>query len=100
MFVVILILTAIIIFRKPDTITIDAGREKVLTDSLSLMSKEIEASHKRQDQIQHNYDSLLTLDPPVQYRSYEKIKFIYSGATTSQLDSIIRATWKTDLRHN
>jgi Cdc6-like AAA superfamily ATPase len=100
MTLVIMALLAIIIFRKPDTITIDNGHEKVLQDSLILMKNQVDSSHVRQTRIQNSYDSLLTIDPQVQYRTHEKIKIIYSTATPNQLDSIIRANWKTELRHN
>lgn len=100
MIALILILLAIIIFRKPDVITVDNGHEKVLQDSLILMKNQVDSSHVRQTKIQNSYDSLLLIDPQVQYRTHEKIKIIYSTATPNQLDSIIRANWKTELRHN
>jgi Cdc6-like AAA superfamily ATPase len=98
MSVIILGLLSIIIFRKPHTVIVDDAYEKVLQDSISLMKKQIDMSHARQIKIQNSYDSLLNIDPQVQYRTNEKIKIIYSTATPNQLDSIIRATWKTNLK--
>lgn len=95
----IIALLAIIIFRQP-TVTVVSGKEQIYKDSLALMQKEVDASHIRQAKLQGSYDSLLLIDPQVQYRTHEKIKIIYSTATPNQLDSIIRANWKTELRHN
>lgn len=75
-------------------------KELLLRDSISILQKEIDASHKRQTQLQHSYDSMLTIEPQIIYKTREKIKFIYSDASTNQLDSIIRTNWKTNTGHN
>lgn len=76
------------------------SKEIRLQDSIIRLNREITMSHLKQVLLEKQYDSLLTLDPHVITRTNEKIKFIYSTATPDQLDSIIRTTWKTNLRHN
>lgn len=95
----ILILLAIIIFRKPETV-IASDKEKVLRDSIALIQQEVDASRMRQAKIQKSYDSLLTVDPHIEYRTREKIKFIFNTASPRELDSVIRANWKTSSGHN
>lgn len=96
---VILILLAFIIFRKPEII-VTSDKEKVLRDSLTLMQREVDSSHVRQARIQNSYDSLLGIEPEIKYRTNEKIKFIFNTASPTELDSIIRTNWKTNIRHH
>lgn len=95
----ILILSAVIIFRKPQVV-VSSDKEKVLRDSLQLMQRQIDSSRVHQAKLQSSYDSLLTIDPQIQYRTREKIKFIFNTASPSELDSIIRTNWKTGSRYN
>lgn len=73
-------------------------RDQIRKDSLELLKRQIDSSHVRQEKLQHDIDSLSSLDLIIIYRTHEKIKFINTTATPSQLDSIIRATW--DNGHN
>lgn len=92
--VIILVLSGIVILREPKQVIIN-DNEKILRDSIALMQREIDSSHVRQIKLQSSYDSLLNIEPEIRYRTNEKIKFIYSTASPAQLDSIIRANWKT-----
>lgn len=103
--VIILILglgaLAIYNFNKDKVIDNSINSKEIrLQDSIIRLNREITMSHLKQVLLEKQYDSLLTLDPHVITRTNEKIKFIYSTATPNQLDSIIRTTWKTNLRHN
>lgn len=92
---------AIYNFNKDKVIDNSINSKEIrLQDSIIRLNREITMSHLKQVLLEKQYDSLLTLDPHVITRTNEKIKFIYSTATPDQLDSIIRTTWKTNLRHN
>jgi len=95
---IIIILLAIIFFRKPQVIEV-IGKEQVLRDSLILLQRNIDSSHVRQEKLQKSFDSLLAIDPIVISKTRDKIKFIYSTATPDELDSIIRTNWKTKSRY-
>lgn len=95
---VIVILLAVIYFRKPDDV-IQSDREKILKDSVALLQTRIDSSHVRQAKIQKAYDSLLSIEPTVISKTRDKIKFIYTVATPDDLDSIIRSNWKTKSRY-
>ena len=95
---IILILAAVIIFRKP-TMTVITGREKQIVDSLSLLQSQLDSSKVRVSNLQRSYDSLSSLEPGVIYRTHDKIKFIFSDATPDDLESIIRTNWKTESRY-
>lgn len=95
---IILILAAIIIFRKP-TMTVISGREKQIVDSLALLQSQLDSSEIRVTNLQRGYDSLNSLEPGVIYRTHDKVKFIFSDATPDDLDNIIRANWKTESRY-
>lgn len=95
---IILILAAIIIFRKP-TMTVISGREKQIVDSLALLQSQLDSSEIRVTNLQKAYDSLNSLEPGVIYRTHDKVKFIFSDATPDDLDNIIRANWKTESRY-
>ena len=95
---IILILAAIIIFRKP-TMTVITGREKQIVDSLALLQSQLDSSEIRVTNLQRGYDSLNSLEPGVIYRTHDKVKFIFSDATPDDLESIIRANWKTESRY-
>lgn len=95
---IILILAAIIIFRKP-TMTVITGREKQIVDSLSLLRAQLDSSEVHVSNLQRSYDSLSSLEPGIIYRTHDKIKFIFSDATPDDLESIIRANWKTESRY-
>jgi hypothetical protein len=77
LFLIIIILSAILIFRKPQIIEV-SNQEQIYKDSVLLLQKNIELSHIRQDSIQEAYDSLLNIDPQVINRTREKVTlFIY-----------------------
>lgn len=92
--VTILVLAGILILREPKQVIIN-DNEKILKDSIVLMQRQIDSSHVYQIKLQSSYDSLLNVEPQIRYKTNEKIKFIYSTASPAQLDSIIRANWKT-----
>lgn len=94
----VLILFAIIIFRKP-TVIVTSDREQVLQDSVKLLRSQRDSSLGRQAKIQNSFDSLMNLDPQIKYRTHEKIKFIFNTASPRDLDSIIRTNWKTSSRY-
>jgi hypothetical protein len=98
MILIIIILLAVIYFRKPD-VTIQSDRERVLQDSIAVLQTKIDSSHARQDRLQRSFDSLVAIDPIVISKTRDKIKFIFSTATPDELDSIIRTTWKTKSRY-
>ena len=97
--IIIIILLCIVIFREPSVVVENTGREKVLQDSLLLLHSEINNSHIRQERIQSSFDSMLTLDPKIIYRSHEKIKFIFTTSDPDTLDHIIRSNWKDNPGH-
>jgi hypothetical protein len=86
--------------RSEETNSALIKKELLLRDSISILQKEINASHERQTKLQNSYDSMLMIEPQIIYKTREKIKFIYSDASTNQLDSIIRTNWKTSTGHN
>lgn len=90
---IILALAIYIIVKKPEVVYI-FDREKQLMDSLALINSRLDSSQKRVAAIQAQYDSLSNIEQEVIYNTREKIKFIYTTATPSQLDSIIRSAWK------
>jgi len=98
LFLIIIVLSAILIFRKPEIIEV-SNQEQIYKDSVLLLQKNIELSHIRQDSIQKAYDSLLNIDPQVINRTREKIHYILTDATPTELDNIIRTNWKTKSRY-
>jgi len=82
-----------------DPIVTFSSDEKRLRDSIFVLQKEIDASHIRQNKLQQGYDSMLNVEPTIIYNTREKIKFIYTDATPSQLDSIIRTKSKRKYRY-
>jgi hypothetical protein len=88
---------AVIIFRRPTVTT--PGNDKVYKDSIAVLQAEIDSSRIRQQKLEKSYDSLVLLDPPVIYRTRDKIQYILTNATPDELDSIIRSTWKTESRY-
>lgn len=95
---IIIILSAVIIFRKP-TITVLTGREKQVLDSLTLLQSQVDSSKVREIKLQRDYDSLSALEPTIYTRTNDKTKFIFTDANPDQLDEIIRANWKTKSRY-
>ena len=95
--IIILIMLAIIIFRKPQ-VSADPGHEKILKDSITLLESQIDISHTRQTRLQGQYDSLSALEQPIIYRTNEKIKFILTDATPDELDSTIKSLIKSRYR--
>ena len=96
--IVIIVLIAIIIFKKPDIVTLE-NNDKLYKDSIALLQKQISNSESKIKVYQTKYDSVCNLEPKIVYRTHEKINFIITTATPDELDSIIRATWKTKSRY-
>lgn len=88
---------AVIIFRRPTVTTL--GDDKVYKDSITVLQAKIDSSRVRQQKLEKSYDSLVSLDQPVIYRTRDKIQYILTNATPDELDSVIRSTWKTESRY-
>jgi len=88
----VFLLLVYIIVKNPKLIFI-GDKEKELRDSIVLLRSNVDSSLVRQIKIQHQYDSLLAIEPGVIYRNHETTKFVFNTASPNQLDSIIRATW-------
>lgn len=88
---IIFVLLLWIIFRKPTVVEGDSGREKVLKDSVALLTKQIDDEKAYTARSQHITDSLMKL-PPVITIIYREQKKFTSVATINQLDSIIRVS--------
>lgn len=105
-FFLVMLLIALVLFfvfiynYDPKTAPMFISDEKRLRDSIALLQKDIEASHIRQEKLQHSYDSMLHVEPQIIYQTREKIKFIYSEASPNQLDSIILSKSKRPKRYN
>lgn len=97
--ITIVILIAILVFREPKLIVLPSDREKTLQDSLIILQQNLDSTHARQVQLQHNYDSLLKLEPQIITKTRDKVHFILTDANPDELDSIIRANWKTKSRY-
>lgn len=97
--VIILILLAIVIFRKPDVI-IKEETNKSTKDYITLLEKQCKTSEVKVKNLEHQCDSLSSLEPKIEYRTNEKIKFILTIATPNELDSCIRANWKSKSRYH
>jgi hypothetical protein len=99
--VMIACLIGVIIYLsfKIKTNPVDTGREKALRDSIAYLQKRIDSSHIRQEQLELAYDSVCRLEPQIKYKTREKIKFILTAATPDELDSIIRAAIKREIRY-
>jgi preprotein translocase subunit SecA len=69
------------------------NKEQVYQDSIKVMQTKIDAVNLQMTGLNQRYDSLLTIDQQVIYRTRDKIKFIYIDADIDQLDSIIRSSW-------
>lgn len=87
----VLILTAILIFRKPEII-LPKFDEKVYRDSIAHLEKDIGRLHRQQDSLVQENFIISTQKEQVKIIYREKYKYI-RGATTHELDSIIRANW-------
>lgn len=94
-------LAVIVMYNHNQKTTVSfSSEEKRLRDSIAILQKEIDASHTRQNKLQHGYDSMLNVEPIIIHKTREKIKFIYTEATPSQLDSIIRTKSKRKHRYH
>ena len=96
--IIIIVLIAIIVFRKPNVITLE-NNDKLYKDSIALLQKQIMTSESKIKVYEIKYDSVCNLEPKIVYRTHEKINFILTTATPDELDSIIRSTWKTKSRY-
>ena len=88
---IILILLSILIFRAPEKV-ITKFNDKPYLDTISRLKKRNIVLHKRNDSIETEIQILSNTKQQIIIRYVEKIKFIH-GASTWQLDSIIRASW-------
>lgn len=95
--VIIIVLLAMIIFTPPAKVVVT--NDKIYKDSIAALQTKIDSSRVRQKKLEQAYDSLLAIDPPVIYRTHEKIKFILTDASPDELDIIIRSAWKTKSRY-
>jgi hypothetical protein len=96
---IILILSGALLFRDKQ-LSAALDYEKSLRDSISTLSAEIDSSHVRQAKLQSKIDSLSSVETKVITTTHDKINFIYSTATPSDLDSIIRSAWKVQSRYH
>lgn len=87
---IIFVLLLWIILRKPTVVVEQSNREKVLKDSVQLLTKQIDNEKAYTAASQKRVDSLMKL-PPVITIIYREQKKFTSVATVNQLDSIIRA---------
>lgn len=88
---IIIILSIVIIFRKPvDTIT--PFNDKPFQDSIIFLLKDNENLHNYNDSLTHIYDSVTSLERSTTIRYYEKLIFL-KGASTDDLDNYIRHNW-------
>lgn len=78
----------------------NSDKERQLKDSISTLNREIELSKVREQKLKHEYDSMLTIEPTIIYKTREKIKFVYTEASPNQLDSIIRKGSKRKHRYH
>jgi hypothetical protein len=76
------------------------AKELLLKDSINNLQKEIDMSRIKQAKIQHDYDSMLKIEPQIIIKTNEKIKFIYGDASPDDLDSIIRSSTKKSKGHH
>lgn len=96
--VIIVILTCLLIFRKPVEI-ITTQKEQIYKDSITLLQDLNKQSIERQEKLQTAYDSLSAIEPKVINITRDKIKYIYTDATIDELDTLIRTNWKTKSRY-
>lgn len=87
---VIIALVVFIIVRKPTVIIQSEDKSKVIRDSITVLTKELEAERLNTARLKKIGDSLLTIPPKIKI-VYEKQKDFTSTANSNQLDSIIRA---------
>lgn len=88
---IILLLLLWIIFRKPTVVVQGTDREKILKDSIQLLTKQIDNEKAYTARSKYIADSLMKL-PPVITIIYREQKKFTSVATINQLDSIIRVS--------
>ncbi len=96
--IVIIALIAYIIFRNP-TVVISSD-DKLTKDSIHLLHEQIKYSQDKVKQLQLKYDSISSLEPKIEHRTDEKIKFIFNTNDPDTLRNIIKSNWKTKFRHN
>jgi hypothetical protein len=89
--VTVLILIAILIFRKPDVI-VPKFDEKPYRDSISKLQTEIGDLHDKNDSLLQENFVINNKKEQIKIIYREKYKYI-RGATTHELDSVIRANW-------
>jgi hypothetical protein len=88
MWVIILVLLTIIIFRKPDPKPVEFN-VKPLRDSIALLQKFIDQDKLKNEAYVKKIDSLNTLPPKIKI-IYRAQKAFIPTASVQQLDSIIR----------
>ncbi len=90
----LLVLVGFYIFRKDTILDFIGDPNKPLYDSIGKLHEEIVEVHIQLDNEHKKYDSLLAVDDHIEIKYHDKIKFIYSTASISDLDSIIRTALK------
>jgi hypothetical protein len=88
---IIFLLILYIILRKPEVVTHDPGREKVLRDSIETLTEQIKDERSYTNKYKNLADSYASLPPLITVIYREQKKFT-SVATVNQLDSIIRVS--------
>lgn len=78
----------------------DSDKTQMYIDSIKTLQVSIDESKYRQSLLERSYDSLLSIEPQIIYRTREKVKFIFNTNDPDVLDSIIRSGWKTRPRYN
>lgn len=96
---IIIILAGVYIFKKDVIVDYIEDPNQPLYDSIAKIQAEKVELKAAYDVKAKQYDSLLNKDVEIKIKYRDKIKFIYSDASISELDSIIRARNKGKSRH-
>lgn len=88
---VIIVLTAIILFNRPIEPT-TLFNDKPYLDSINSLQQANKLLHLKNDSLTLEYQNLEQQKNKIKIVYYAKYKFI-KGATVSELDSIIRYSW-------
>ena len=88
--IIILGLSAYLIWGKLDSRNGTVDIEPALRDSIALIEKQRVELELKVDSLNRSYDSLLTVKQKVRIEYYEKIKFVHT-ADPAELDSIIHS---------
>lgn len=84
--------TSYIILSKPDTLTLSPDKEKVMRDSMKLLTLKFDSISKAIIIKDQKYDSLSNIKNNVEILYRDRWKY-YQGANADTLDSFIRKSW-------